>query len=62
MGPTGYYIPDYASIAVPLINLTRRSSPNLVKWDSDCNKVFKKLKELLCRFIESLYSRLTFKA
>ena len=41
LGPTGYYCwvtPDYASIAVPLINLTRKSAPNLVKWDSDCNR------------------------
>ena len=51
LGLTGYYrrfIPDYASIAVPLTELTRKSAPTLVKWDSECNRAFEKLKELLC--------------
>ena len=57
LGLTGYYrrfILDYASIAVPLTNLTRKSAPNLVKWDSECNRAFKELKELLCSMAEHL--------
>ena len=51
LGLTGYYcrfIPDYASTAVPLTNFMRKSAPNLVKWDSECNRTFEKLKEFLC--------------
>lgn len=48
LGLTGCYcrfIPDYASIAVPQ---TRKSAPNLVKWDSECNRAFEKLRGLPC--------------
>ena len=51
LGLAGYYrrfIPDFASIAVPLNDLTQKTSPNSVVWTSSCNNVFNKLKELLC--------------
>ena len=52
LGLTGYYrrfIPDYASIAAPLSDLTRNSLPNIVKWGGDCEKAFQRLKDLLCK-------------
>ena len=51
LGLTGYYckfMPQYATIATPLTDLTRKTSPNCVKWTPECNEAFKKLKELLC--------------
>ena len=50
-GLTGYYqrfIPDYATIALPLTDLTRKAAPNLINWNYRCNEAFTKLKELLC--------------
>ncbi len=51
LGLTGYYrrfIPDYAVIALPLTDLTRKTAPNQVHWDSACEEAFTKLKALLC--------------
>ena len=51
LGLTGYYrrfIPDYASQAAPLTDLTRKSAPNTVKWTRKCNEVFETLKQCLC--------------
>ena len=51
LGLAGYYrrlIPDFASIAAPLSDLTKKSAPNLVQWSSQCDSAFQKLKELLC--------------
>ena len=51
LGLTGYYrrfIQDYATIALPLTDLTKKTAPNQVHWDSNCDRAFKKLKELLC--------------
>ena len=52
LGLTGYYrrfIPDYASIACPLTDLTRKSQPsNNVQWSLECDTAFKKLKQALC--------------
>ena len=39
LGLTGYYrkfIPDYASIAASLTDLTRKTSPNQVVWNERC--------------------------
>ena len=51
LGLTGYYrrfIPDYATIALPLTDLTRRTSPNVVEWNEECTKAFETLKRCLC--------------
>ncbi|KAL5516825.1 hypothetical protein EMCRGX_G002246 [Ephydatia muelleri] len=51
LGLTGYYrrfIPDYAAIATPLTDLTRKSSPNVVLWDEKCAEAFERLKNYLC--------------
>ena len=50
LGLTGYYrkfMPQYATIATPLTDLTRKTGPICVKWTPECNEAFKKLKELL---------------
>ena len=50
LGLTGYYrrfIPNFASIAVPLMNLTKKSEPDKVVWTTKCNKAFEQLKEML---------------
>ena len=31
---------DYASIAVPLTDLTKKSAPNQVRWNTVCNDAF----------------------
>ena len=51
LGLTGYYrkfIPDFASIAAPLSDLTRKSSPNRFKWTPECNAAFTTLKQKMC--------------
>jgi len=43
LGLTGYYrkfIPDYARIAAPLTDLTRKNKPNQVLWTAECDKAF----------------------
>ena len=51
LGLTGYYrkfIPQYASIATPLTDLTRKLAPARVVWTHECEQSFQKLKQLLC--------------
>ena len=51
LGLTGYYrrfIPNYASTATPLTDLTRKTKPNMVKWSGECETAFRMLKELVC--------------
>ena len=51
LGLTGYYrrfIPEYSSIAAPLTDLTKKSSPNQVVWSAQCDEAFVRLKQLLC--------------
>lgn len=51
LGLMGYYrkfIPDYAAIAAPLSDLTRKSAPNNVCWNEKCEQAFNQLKKLLC--------------
>ena len=46
LGLTGYYqkfIANYASLVAPLTDLTRNAAPSQVKWDLECEKVFKEL-------------------
>ncbi len=50
-GLTGYYrrfIPEYASLAVPLTDLTRKSAPTQVQWTGHCDRAFQELKQCLC--------------
>ena len=51
LGLTGYYrrfILNYATIALPLTDLTKKAAPNQVCWNSHCEQAFAKLKDLLC--------------
>lgn len=51
LGMTGYYrrfIPDYATLAAPLTDLTRKSAPNHVEWTAHCEQAFQGLKRHLC--------------
>lgn len=51
MGLTGYYrkfIKDYSTIALPLIDLTRKSKSNALQWTVDCEHAFDQLKYHLC--------------
>ena len=51
LGLTGYYrrfIPYYAAIATPLMDLTKKTSPNIVLWDEKCAEAFERLKNYLC--------------
>ena len=51
LGIIGYYrnfIPQYATIASPITDLTRKTVPNMVKWSPACEIAFRKLKEALC--------------
>ena len=51
LGLTGYYrkfIPGYSEVAAPLTDLTRKSVPTRVRWESECEKSFQWLKDKLC--------------
>ena len=51
LGLTGYYrrfIPDYATVAAPLTDLTRKNKPNTVAWTPDGVASFELLKKALC--------------
>lgn len=51
LGLSGYYwkiIPGYATLAVPLTDLTRKSAPTRVVWSPQCGQAFRELKERLC--------------
>ena len=50
LGLTGYYrdyIPNYAAIAAPLSDLTRKGNPNVVPWDVAQDNAFNALKASL---------------
>ncbi|KFM71645.1 Retrovirus-related Pol polyprotein from transposon 17.6, partial [Stegodyphus mimosarum] len=49
------YVPNYAKIARPLTDLTRKSIPNDIPWGSEAEKAFKELKDALCT-ASSLYT------
>ena len=52
LGLTGYYrdfIPHYADAALPLTNLTRKGSPERVKWGEDEEQAFLSLKSTLAK-------------
>ena len=52
LGLTGLYyrrfIPNYTQLAAPLTDLTRKDSPNMVRWNSVCDHVISALKQVLC--------------
>ena len=51
LGLTGYYrkfIPNYADIAAPLTDLTKKSAPSKVEWSQECGRAFRQLKPRLC--------------
>jgi len=51
LGLTGYYrrfVPDYATIAAPLTDLTRGRSPNQLPWGEEQDEAFTRLKQCLC--------------
>ena len=51
LGITGYchkFILDFATIAVPLTNLTKKKAPNKVVWTEQCNQARQNLKGILC--------------
>ena len=45
LGPTGYY----ATVALPLTDLTKKLLPDKVKWSAECDTAFRSLKDVLCR-------------
>ena len=50
LGLTGYYhwfIPEFASIAAPITDLTQKEEPRWVKWTEECQASFVRLKEML---------------
>ena len=50
LGLAGYYrrfIPEFASIAAPITDLTRKEKPVRVKWSEECETAFRKLKAML---------------
>ena len=52
LGLTGYYrkfIPNYANIALPLTDLTRKAAPTAVAWTEECDTAFVELKHCLSR-------------
>ncbi|KAK7113091.1 uncharacterized protein [Littorina saxatilis] len=43
------YINSYASIAIPLTDMTKKSQPDKLKWDERSRQSFEKLKEAICK-------------
>ena len=41
-------MPQYATVAAPVTQLTTKNYQNKFSWTEECNKSFKKLKDLLC--------------
>ena len=51
LGLTGYYrrfVPQYATVAAPLTQLTTKEYQNKFSWTEERDKSFRKLKDLLC--------------
>ncbi len=50
LGLSGYYrrfIPNYATIAYSLTELTRKVNPERIEWAEECSKAFEELKRIL---------------
>ena len=58
LGLAGYYrkfVPGYSDIALPLTNRTKKTHPEKVRWDSEAESAFNRLKEsLTCRPVLAL--------
>ena len=51
LGLAGYYrkfIPNFATVAAPLTDLTRKMAPEKVTWTPSCGRAFRLLKKALC--------------
>jgi archaeosine-15-forming tRNA-guanine transglycosylase len=51
LGLAGYYrkfVPDFATVALPLTDRTKKGQPEQVVWDENCEAAFKTLKRKLC--------------
>ena len=51
LGLVGWYrrfIPQFATLAVPLTNLTCKAARNPVEWNEECERAFQELKKKLC--------------
>ena len=51
LGLTGYYrkfIANFAKLAMPLSDLTKKSLPDKVNWSTECEVAFNSLKKALC--------------
>ncbi|MGH0185230.1 UNVERIFIED_CONTAM: hypothetical protein FKN15_017326 [Acipenser sinensis] len=52
LGLAGYYrrfIPEYATVVNPLVDLTKKSAPNSIKWSEECQGAFNTVKQRLCQ-------------
>jgi len=52
LGLIGFYrkfIPNFATVAVPLTDLTKKDQPNQLKWGKAQDRAFETLKELHCK-------------
>ena len=50
LGLTGYYrkfVPDYATVALPLTDCTKKSAPSNITWTDACETAFAELKRRL---------------
>ena len=41
------YVPNFASVVSPLVNLTKKEQPNKVRWCEECQKAFDTVKQVL---------------
>ncbi|GFX54248.1 retrovirus-related Pol polyprotein from transposon 17.6 [Trichonephila clavipes] len=48
------YIPNFAKIALPLTELTKRKVPNEIPWSKEAENAFQELKTALCGITELL--------
>ena len=51
LGLIGYYrqfMPNFASVAAPLTDLTKKSAPSSEVWNDECEKALQALKDTLC--------------
>ncbi len=42
------FIPNFAEIAYPITDLTKKGRTNVVAWTTECDLAFKQLKEAMC--------------